>query len=80
MDDEIINLELLKVTFMNEVEVIEATSAKEGLAILEEQPDIHVISYMIMKEHQGKLEVNNREDGVCFDLLFPEQISDSAQG
>ena len=43
VDDEIINLELLKVTFMNDFEVIEATSAKEGLAVLEEQPDIRVI-------------------------------------
>jgi len=43
VDDESINLELLQITFMNELQVITATSAKEGLEILNAHPDIHVI-------------------------------------
>ena len=43
VDDEPINLELLQLTFMNELEVVTATSAMEGLEILEAHPDIHVI-------------------------------------
>jgi response regulator RpfG family c-di-GMP phosphodiesterase len=43
VDDETINLELLQITFMDELEVITATSAREGLEILETHPDIHVI-------------------------------------
>ena len=43
VDDEPINLELLQLTFMNELEVVTATSAREGLEILESQPEIHVI-------------------------------------
>lgn len=43
VDDEPINLELLQLTFMNELEVITATSAKDGLEILESQPEIRVI-------------------------------------
>jgi CheY-like chemotaxis protein len=43
VDDEVINLELLQLTFINELEVVTATSAHEGLNILEDQPDIHVI-------------------------------------
>ncbi len=43
VDDETINLELLQITFMYELEVITATSAREGLEILETHPDIHVI-------------------------------------
>lgn len=43
VDDEIINLELLQLTFMNDFEVITATSAEEGLKILELNPEIHVV-------------------------------------
>lgn len=43
VDDEEINLELLQLTFINELEVIIASSGKEGLAILETNPDIQVI-------------------------------------
>jgi CheY-like chemotaxis protein len=43
VDDEPINLELLQLTFMNELEVVTATSAREGLEILESQPEIRVI-------------------------------------
>jgi len=43
VDDEAINLELLKITYMNEFEIIAAESASEGLALLELHPDIHVI-------------------------------------
>jgi len=43
VDDEVINLELLQLTFMNDFQVIVAKSAKEGLKILEQNPDIHVV-------------------------------------
>ena len=43
VDDEAINLELLQLTFMNELEVLTATSAREGLEILESHPEIHVV-------------------------------------
>ena len=43
VDDEAINLELLQLTFMNELDVLTATSAREGLKILENNPDIHVV-------------------------------------
>ena len=43
VDDEVINLELLQLTFMNEFTVITADSAREGLKLLALNPDIHVI-------------------------------------
>ena len=43
VDDEIINLELLQLTFMNDFQVIVAESAKEGLRLLARNPDIHVV-------------------------------------
>ena len=43
VDDEVINLELLQLTYMNDFEVITATSAKEGLQMLEVNPDIRVV-------------------------------------
>ena len=43
VDDEVINLELLQLTFINEFRIITAESAREGLNILEQHPDIHVI-------------------------------------
>ena len=43
VDDEVINLELLQLTFMNDYEVLTAKSAKEGLRLLELHPDIHVV-------------------------------------
>jgi len=43
VDDEIINLELLQLTFMNHFKVITALSAEEGLRLLEQNPDIHVV-------------------------------------
>jgi len=43
VDDEEINLELLQLTFMNELEVITAISAKDGLQILDTNPDIEVV-------------------------------------
>jgi two-component system NtrC family sensor kinase len=43
VDDEVINLELLQLTFMNDFEVIGAESAEEGLRLLELNPDIHVV-------------------------------------
>ena len=54
VDDEPINLELLQLTFMNELEVVTATSAREGLEILDSQPEIHVIiSDLKMPEMNG---------------------------
>ncbi len=43
VDDEVINLELLQLTFMNDFEVITASSAADGLSLLERNPDIHVL-------------------------------------
>jgi response regulator RpfG family c-di-GMP phosphodiesterase len=43
VDDEPINLELLQLTFMDELDVFTATSAREGLEILKAHPEIHVI-------------------------------------
>jgi two-component system, response regulator, stage 0 sporulation protein F len=43
VDDEIINLELLQLTFMNDFRVILAKSAEEGLRLLALHPDIHVV-------------------------------------
>ena len=43
VDDEVINLELLQLTFMNHFKVLTAASAKEGLRMLELNPHIHVV-------------------------------------
>lgn len=43
VDDEIINLELLQLTFMNDFKVITAKSAREGLKELDQNPDIRVV-------------------------------------
>lgn len=43
VDDEPINLELLKITFRNEYDVITALSAKEGLEILAKDPDVKLV-------------------------------------
>ena len=54
VDDEEINLELLQLTFMNELDVITATSAREGLRILDKDEDIQVvISDLKMPEING---------------------------
>ena len=43
IDDEVINLELLQLTFMNDFEVLIAESAEKGLDLLKKNPDIHVL-------------------------------------
>jgi two-component system NtrC family sensor kinase len=43
VDDEVINLELLQLTFMNDFQVLTAASAEEGLKLLESDPEIHVV-------------------------------------
>ena len=43
VDDEVINLELLQLTFMNEFTVVTAESAREGLKLLALNPDIKVV-------------------------------------
>lgn len=54
VDDEVINLELLKITYLNDFEIVTASSAAEGLALLEAYPDIHVIiSDLKMPEMSG---------------------------
>ena len=54
MDDEVINLELLQLTFRNEFEVLTAGSAVGGLSLLGRYPDIHVvISDLKMPEMNG---------------------------
>ena len=54
VDDEFINLELLRLTFLNDYEIHTAISAREGLQILENNPGIHVvISDLKMPEMDG---------------------------
>lgn len=54
IDDENPNLLLFKLTFRNEFEVITASSGREGLRMLEEEPEISVvISDMRMPEMNG---------------------------
>ena len=43
VDDEVINLELLQLTYMNDFEVVIAESAEEGMKLLALHPDIHVL-------------------------------------
>jgi CheY-like chemotaxis protein len=43
VDDETINLDLLRLTFLNEFNIITALSPEEGMEILREHPDIHVV-------------------------------------
>jgi two-component system NtrC family sensor kinase len=43
VDDEVINLELLQLTFMNDFKVITASSAREGLELLALNPGIRVV-------------------------------------
>lgn len=70
VDDEEINLELLQLTFMDELEVITATSARKGLQILESDPEIMIIiSDLKMPEMNGLdfiKEIKKRQqDNVC---------------
>lgn len=70
VDDEEINLELLQLTFRNEFQVFTALSAQEGLKILSNKPEIHVvISDLKMPDVNGLefiKEVKSRdEDKVC---------------
>ena len=54
VDDEVINLELLQLTFMNDFKVVTAKSAREGLNELARYPDIRVvISDLKMPEMNG---------------------------
>lgn len=66
VDDEAINLELLQLTFKNELDVLTALSAREGLDILAQNADIHVIiSDLKMPEMNGLefiKEVKRRDD------------------
>lgn len=43
VDDESINLELFRISFIRHYHVITALSAEEGLRILEKEPDINMI-------------------------------------
>ncbi len=43
VDDEIINLELLQLTFKNQFRVITAESAEKGIRLLEQNPDVRVV-------------------------------------
>ena len=54
VDDEVINLELLQLTFRNDFKVVTAKSAREGLDKLAVDPDIRVvISDLKMPEMNG---------------------------
>lgn len=70
VDDEVINLELLQLTCMNDFEVVIAESAEEGLKLLALHPDIHVlISDLKMPVMNGldfiKVVKQNYPDKVC---------------
>lgn len=43
VDDEWINLDLFRLTFLNEFEIITAESGEEGLAILQKSKDIKIV-------------------------------------
>lgn len=43
VDDELINLELFRISFIKHYNVITVLSAEDGLRILENDPDIHMI-------------------------------------
>ena len=43
VDDEVINLELFQLTFMKEFTVFIAGSALEGMQLIAQNPDIHVV-------------------------------------
>lgn len=70
IDDEVINLELLQLTFMNDFEVLIAESAEKGLELLIQNPDIHVlISDLKMPVMNGldfiKVVKENHPEKVC---------------
>jgi len=70
VDDEPINLELLKISFRKEYEVITAMSADDGLEILEKDPDVKlIISDLRMPFMDGyefiKVIKNKYEDKIC---------------
>jgi response regulator RpfG family c-di-GMP phosphodiesterase len=73
VDDEAINLELLQLTFKNELDVLTALSAREGLDILTQNPEIHVIiSDLKMPEMNGLefiKEVKSRDESKICMLL-----------
>ena len=70
IDDEVINLELLQLTFMNDFEVLIAESAEKGLNLLALNPDINVlISDLKMPVMNGldfiKVVKENHPEKVC---------------
>lgn len=73
IDDENPNLLLFQLTFRNEFEVLTATSGKEGLRLLEKEPEISVvISDMRMPEMNGLEFVNEarkNHDNLTYCLL-----------
>ena len=80
VDDEVINLELLQLTFMNDFEVLTAESAEEGLRLLALYPEIHVlISDLKMPVMNGldfiKVVKQNHPEKVCM-LLTAYMESD----
>jgi YesN/AraC family two-component response regulator len=70
VDDEAINLDLLRLTFLNELEIITAESALEGLEILQQESDIHVVISDLKMPGMSGLEFikeikRNYPDKVC---------------
>ena len=70
IDDEVINLELLQLTFMNDFEILIAESAEKGLNLLALNPDINVlISDLKMPVMNGldfiKVVKENHPEKVC---------------
>ena len=80
VDDEVINLELLQLTFMNDFKVITAKSAQEGLNVLDRDPDIRVVISDLKMPKMNGLEfikvVKNQDPGKICMLLTGFMESD----
>ena len=80
VDDEVINLELLQLTFMNDFKVITAKSAQEGLKALDSDPDIRVVISDLKMPKMNGLEfikvVKNKDPGKTCMLLTGFMESD----
>ena len=80
VDDEIINLELLQLTFMNDFTVLTAESAEEGLELLALNPGIRVLISDLKMPVMNGLDfikvVKKRDPGIICMLLTGFMESD----
>ena len=79
-DDEVINLELLQLTFMNDFTVLTAESAEEGLELLALNPGIRVLISDLKMPVMNGLDfikvVKKRDPGIICMLLTGFMESD----